>query len=253
MKAYGQRELKKGDAGEDVVELQIRLAGFRGTIPDGKFGPGTELQVVKFQHDYMNQMYPSGIVDQKTFDAITQFARNYPFDFEALKCPCGMCGGFGEKRFKDYYEPGRPRTEASHRYEYPGIHRMLLWAVRGLFHYTPALKYVITSGYRCSIDNQNKKRTSTNHHGKAIDLDVILTRDRISKRDEMDCIEQIRGLLVTQANAQIGWAGRNRKSLEPSSIAPTWIHYDVRTYETTYLADRFFCKSLKELDGNEGE
>jgi len=41
---YGDRELKKGTKGLDVRELQIRLAGFRGTMPDGDFGPGTELQ-----------------------------------------------------------------------------------------------------------------------------------------------------------------------------------------------------------------
>ena len=40
----GARELQKGTKGLDVRELQIRLAGFRGTMPDGDFGPGTELQ-----------------------------------------------------------------------------------------------------------------------------------------------------------------------------------------------------------------
>ena len=52
---YGDSILKKGGKGDDVVELQMHLAGFRGTVPDGDFGPGTELQVVKFQKDYMKQ------------------------------------------------------------------------------------------------------------------------------------------------------------------------------------------------------
>ena len=43
---YGERELKRGCKGPDVVELQTRLAGFRGTMPDGDFGPGTERQVM---------------------------------------------------------------------------------------------------------------------------------------------------------------------------------------------------------------
>ena len=34
--------LSRGTTGPDVVELQIRLAGFRGTMWDGIFGPGTE-------------------------------------------------------------------------------------------------------------------------------------------------------------------------------------------------------------------
>jgi len=38
----GERELKRGSKGPDVAELQLRLAGFRGTVPDGDFGPGTE-------------------------------------------------------------------------------------------------------------------------------------------------------------------------------------------------------------------
>jgi len=58
MPGYGQRELKKGLSGEDVTELQIRLAGFRGTLPDGIFGSGTELQVVSFQSDFMNLSKP---------------------------------------------------------------------------------------------------------------------------------------------------------------------------------------------------
>ena len=45
---YGESVLKKGSEGDDVVELRMRLADFRGTVPDGDFGPGTELQVVKF-------------------------------------------------------------------------------------------------------------------------------------------------------------------------------------------------------------
>ena len=33
--AYGDRELARDSRGADVVELQMRLAGFRGTVPDG--------------------------------------------------------------------------------------------------------------------------------------------------------------------------------------------------------------------------
>ena len=41
----------------------------------------------------------------------------------------------------------------------------------------------------------------------------------------------------------------NRKALEPSHIAPTWVHYDVRCYEPRYLQDRMFCRTRKQLDG----
>ena len=90
---YGSRELKRGGDGEDVQELQIRLAAFRGTVPDGDFGPGTELQVMTFQRDFMKMAEPSGIVDRRTMTAIDRFADRYPIDFKKLACSCRQCGG----------------------------------------------------------------------------------------------------------------------------------------------------------------
>ena len=50
---FGDRNLQDGDKGADVAELQLRLAGFLGTVWDGDFGPNTEKQVKAFQQDYM--------------------------------------------------------------------------------------------------------------------------------------------------------------------------------------------------------
>jgi hypothetical protein len=58
----------------------------------------------------------------------------------------------------------------------------------------------------------------------------------------------LRGILVEQAHAQIGWSALNRKSLEPADIAPTWVHLDVRSYEPKYLADRYFVTTQAALD-----
>ncbi len=190
---------------------------------------------------------PTGVADTAVFHAIDDLARRYPIDFKKLKCPCGVCRGFGQERFRNRYRAEKPKIEAFHRYEYHGIHRMLLWAVRALFFYFSDEKFIITSGYRCAERNKQKGRTSTNHHGKAIDVDVELKRGE-DKRDDMNRCDRIRGRLVETANAQISWSARNRKALEPSNIAPTWVHYDVRCYERKYLADRFFCTSLKELN-----
>lgn len=245
--AYGERDLKKGLIGDDVAELQLRLAGFRGTLLDGDFGPGTELQVKAFQTAYMQLAAPTGVVDRATFRAIDQFAQRFPIDFKTLRCPCGTCGGFGQRRFKGQFINGIKGVEQYNRYEYPGMHRMILWAARALFAYRPDLKFTFTSGYRCSVDNQRNKRTTTNHHGKAVDIDVVQP-PASSSRDDRDRCDALRGLLVEKSNAQIGWLGRNRKSLEPSDIAPTWIHYDVRSYEPQYLKDEYFCTDLKGLD-----
>lgn len=245
--AFGQRELRRGDDGPEVVELQIRLAGFRGTLPDGDFGPGTELQVARFQQDFMERDTASGLADRETLEATARLGQRFPLNFEAIKCPCGLCNGFGQGRFKGDFRSGKPEIEAYHRYEYPGIHRMLLWAVRGIMFYMPEHKFVINSGYRCAENNRLKGRRSTNHHGKAIDLDVPLAAGE-DKRDDMRRCEEIRGRIVETANAQVGWAAANRKSLEPPNIAPTWVHYDVRNYARRYLVDEFFCTTEEQLD-----
>ena len=245
--AYGSRELRVGCKGTDVAELQTRLAGFRGTLPDGDFGNGTALQVTCFQRDFMKLASPTGVADRATFLAIDAFADQYPIDFKLLRCPCGTCKGFGQQLFKSLYFDGQPRTEASHRYEYPGIHRMLLWAARAVFVYVPDQQFTFNSGYRCSVDNANHARNTTNHHGKAVDLDIVLKPGEDKKRDMVNC-DAVRGTLGEVSNAQIGWLTPNRKSLEPREIAPTWVHYDVRCYEAKYLTDSAFCTSNTALN-----
>jgi hypothetical protein len=244
---YGRRQLKRRSKGPDVVELQIRLAGFRGTLPDGDFGPGTERQVIAFQRDYMRVKQPTGVADGDTLRAIDRFADEFPIDFRALACRCKACGGFGRGRYKGKFVAGQPRLEAYHRYEYPGVHRMLLWALRAAFFYMPEHRFVVTSCYRCSVDNERHGRASTNHHGKAIDIDIVLKAGEDKRTDMLKC-DAARGRIVATADAQIGWGAPNRKALEPSSIAPTWIHYDVRCYEPKYLGDDMFCTSIRELD-----
>jgi hypothetical protein len=241
---YGKRFLERGCSGADVAELQMRLSGFRGTVPDGNFGPGTELQVMAFQRDWMKFPSPDGRVGGETYDAIAEFAAAHPIDFKALKCPCGICKGFGQGRYRGLYASGGARSEASHRYEYPGIHRMLLWAYRAaMFHAGKrGLRLAITSGYRCAEDNRLNNRSSTNHHGKALDFQVA---DAAGKQGKC---EQLRGMLVEHANAQVGWLAPNRKCIEPKELAPTWVHYDVRNYDAAFLEDRFFVRSAKELE-----
>jgi hypothetical protein len=108
-------------------------------------------------------------------------------------------------------------------------------------------RFVFTSGYRCGIDNARRGRETFNHHGKAVDIDIVARPGEDKQTDMVNC-ERARGSIVETADAQIGWAARNRKALEPSSIAPTWVHYDVRCYEPQYLKDEMFCTTLKALD-----
>ncbi len=245
----GDRALSKGIAGLDVAELQIRLAGFRGTVWDGSFGPGTELQVTTFQKDYM-QITPTGIVDPNTITALIKFTQDFPVNFNNLKCPCGTCDGFGHGQYKSYYEPGKPQIEAYNKYEYPGVHKAIIHSFRALWFYGRKAGFgelTISSGYRCWVNNTQNSRTSTNHMGKAIDCDYPLKTGE-DKRADCNRCNAARGLLVEKSNFQIGWLASNVKALEPSDIAPTWVHMDVRQMASNYLNDKYFIKNSNDLD-----
>ncbi len=249
---FGAKAMLRGNKGPEVEELQIRLSGFRGTTWDGDFGPGTELQVIAFQRDYMGMTKPTGIVEDETFSALKRFSQEFSIDFKKLKCPCGQCGGFGQNRFNGKYRTGKPKTEAYHRREYPGIHKAILQSFRAAKFYVTQAGFdmpFLTSGYRCWIHNEQKNRKSTNHMGKALDLDFPL-RPGEDKRDDCNRCDSVRALLVEKCGFQIGWAAGNKKALEPSSIAPSWIHMDVRCYSEKYLSTKYFVKNSKELDRN---
>ena len=134
--------------------------------------------------------------------------------------PGGRCTGFGSRQFKGVYFEGNPRFEPFHRYEYPGIHRMLLWAVRGAMFCRRKDRFVITSGYRRRNDNEDHARRITNHQGKAIDIAFKPAPGR-ARNVPADC-SLARVCIVETADAQIGWSAAIRTALEPSEIAPTW-------------------------------
>ena len=247
----GKTVLRKGATGAEVAELQIRLAGFRGTIWDGEFGPGTELQIRTFQRDYMGLTKPTGVADLETYEALQRFAISYSIDFGKVACPCRQCGGYGQGQFANQFREGKPEIEAFHKREYPGVHKAILHSYRAARFYAGSSEeapFFLTCGYRCWINNKRHGRKSTNHMGKALDCDFQLQEGE-DKRDDQRRCDRFRGVLAEKANFQIGWAASNRKALEPSAIAPTWIHMDVRQYSRRYLDDRYFVKTLEELDG----
>jgi len=238
----GDRSLFKGVSGGDVVELQMRLAGFSGSIWSGNYGPNTEFQVGTFQKDYM-KISPTGIVDSNTINALIKFTRDFPINFRHLKCLCGTCDGFGHGQFKGYYENGKPQIEAYNKYEYPGIHKAILHAFRAAWFYSRGAglgEATITCGYRCSVNNAQHSRTSTNHMGKAIDWIPSSNRPN-----------DVRALMVQKSNFQIGWSISDMKALEPGDIAPTWVHMDVRAMSPQFLNDRYFVKNVNDLDSLE--
>ena len=249
---FGANTLLRGSNNPEVEELQICLAGFRGTTWDGDFGPGTELQVIAFQTDYMKIDRPTGVVDNDMLSALKRFSQEIPVDFQKLRCPCGECDGFGQNRFEGEYREGKPKIEAYHNREYPGIHKAILQTYRAAQFYATKAGFDMSffaSGYRCWVNNGQKNRKSTNHMGKALDIDFPM-KPRDDKRDDCNRCDNVRALLVDKCGFQIGWAASNRKALEPSNIAPSWIHMDVRCYSEKYLSTKYFVKSAEELDMN---
>lgn len=248
---FGIENLRMGSKGIEVIELQLRLAGFLGTIWDGDFGKKTELQVKAFQKDYMGIAEPDGIVGRNTYNSLDVFAHTYLPDFVKLKCPCGECNGFGHCNYMGEYI-GDSKEERYYKYEYPGIHKAIIYSFSALEFYSFNSEFLhrhpfITSGYRCWIRNRRKGRNSTNHMGKAIDSDYPMKSGE-DKRDDINRCNNVRKLLVEKSNFQLGWSEKNKKSLEPESIAPSWIHMDIRNYEKKYLDVKYFVKNVVELE-----
>ena len=91
--------------------------------------------------------------------------------------------------------------------------------------------------------------------GKALDFAFDIS----SRKKRREVCNAARALLVEKSNCQIRWNRKNRKALEPGHpaqnrefIAETWVHLDVRQYESDkYLLDRFFVISAEGLDDKE--
>jgi hypothetical protein len=143
-----------------IQEINIRLAGFGGNVPTKKFTPRTVTMVKQFQKDYMG-IKPTSNICGDTLKAIDEFSEKYTFPFEEIKCKCGVCSGFGQGQYKNEYKD-TPKIEAHHKYEYPGIHRSILWAHKAIIFYTTSKQYknygytvkCIYSGYRCHENNK---------------------------------------------------------------------------------------------------
>ena len=259
------KTLAKGASGEVVSELRIRLAGFGGVLPGTEFDDSLEKAVKQFEKDAMGRA-ETGIVDNAFAARLDQFAKDWPINFEKqLACDCGVCSGFGSQRKKGEYPKGKAKLELYHKYEYPGIHRSLLWAARAIMYYCTidhkdAIRFqLFSSGYRCHDDNALHKRSSTNHMGKAVDMTFEGFVDKKWTRDVKKGVEAVkknanavREIAKKRMNAQVNWGSKDRFSLEPgtgSVSAPTWVHMDVREWSASHLDDEYFATNQADLDG----
>ncbi|WP_395076125.1 glycoside hydrolase family 19 protein [Flavobacterium sp.] len=179
-------------------------------------------------------------------------------DINQAKCPCKKCTGFGNGKYPEEKNNAKI-LEMRRKYEYPGMHRTILWVQRAIQFYLATLEKdrkltvgLIFSGYRCNINNQQKGRSSTNHMGKASDLHIYG-----GAGDREKNANAVRDVLVKYTGAKYRWNDQNVIALEADNRngtasdfkASTWVHYDVRTFELKYLEDKYFAKTMADCNG----
>ena len=253
-----QHNYRQYNCGKLIQEINIRLVGFGGNVPTEEFDQRTKNTIMQFQRDYMG-VPPTGKICGSLLKAIDEFCMNkaYDFNFGQTKCPCGRCEGYGKGRNSFIIS----KKEYSGK-EYPGMHRSLLFALKGLLFYLKKTKSnysvsKIESGYRCWDNNKQKGRTSTNHMGCALDLHFNINGSRTRDVKDMEYIRS--NFFCKYMNAPrsagqtygFGWEAE-RIGLEPKKFnngkkgADTWGHFDVREFRK-YKSNVFYIKSKSEL------
>jgi len=211
---------------------QIKLAAFGACNkygPDGALG-GAYTNAIKLFQEKVMGVDPDGVETPQVTNAIDDMYRN---DFvDNMPCKCGRCPGFGNGAKEGEYRDGKPHIEAYYQYEYPSISLMTQWASFGIAAMFPEGKWYLTCGYRCHEDNKIHGRSSTNHMGKAIDICPIAYE---SGEPRAEYCDYVRKELVAMGTFQNGWAESNKLALEPSKIAPTWVHLDCRQFARKHI------------------
>ena len=247
--------IKKGDKNELIREINIRLAGFGGNVPTDEFTDRTEKMIKQFQRDYM-QVPETGKVCGNVLKAIDEFCGKWSENIVKYKCLCHASDS--KVSVKDRCNGG---YGIGLKDEHPGIHRSLLWSVSALKYYLSLQKkytfYNISAGYRCWAHNKSIPRTSTNHMGKAVDIQFRVDNVAITGKDEKNIkkLESIRdSFYVKFLKAQQGWSVKDEVfRLEPIGLGKdqsySWIHMDVTKFNN-YLEDKYFVKQQKDIEGD---
>jgi len=275
--------IKKGSPNSELIrEINIRLAGFGGNVPTDEFTDRTEKMIKQFQRDYM-KVPETGKVCGNVLKAIDEFSQKFDVSEDVWKqidCSCSTkgqevksklrgikeknnCNGWGDHSGKGTYKTGS--EEKNHKYEYPGIHRSLLFGFKAMLFYLSkqdTYKFrEISSGYRCRFKNY----MTTNHQGKALDIQFNKGSWKIAGAERRNLVElrKIRDdIFHKYLNAKTSWIdGDNNFCLEPIDLiykddgsidknyTYSWIHFDVREFDPKYLDDKYFCKNSQALNG----
>ncbi|SHM88031.1 glycoside hydrolase family protein [Flavobacterium saccharophilum] len=256
--------IKKGDKSDLIREINIRLAGFGGNVPTDEFTDRTEKMIKQFQRDYM-KVPETGKICGNVLKAIDEFCEKWGEKITEYTCLCknvssiqSKCSGFGKGRYKREYSSSS-RIERFHKYERPGIHRSLLWGISTLRFYISnqnVYKYMWkTAGYRCWEHNNSVPRRSTNHMGKAVDIQFSKNGVPIQgkKGSNISLLNEINEKFYSKyLKAKYQWVdGKNNFSIEPIGLSDghtySWIHLDVREFDNEYLDDKYFVKTQEKV------
>ena len=155
------RTLSQGATGDDVRQLQIRVAGYPGYDAvlslDGEFGPATKAAVTRFQQAY--GLTADGIAGPQTFTKIYELQDNdcTPVNFtydELNNCNSDWSGG---------------RVSAS---QAKANARVTMWKLQAMRHAMGDRPIVVNGGFRSvSCNNAVGGATNSRHlYGDAADL-----------------------------------------------------------------------------------
>ncbi|MEE3483640.1 MAG: PAAR-like protein [Bacteroidales bacterium] len=275
---------KTKNAEDLIFEIGMRLSGFGGYIPTKNFTMNTYKAIRTFQEDYMH-IQPTGRICGSLLKAIDEFCDKYePFKEEdfikgnnKLRCDCGKCKGYGNGKFENTKPQLMPNLEETKRgYEFPGLHRSLLFTVKAVMFYLENVKrddgsyykfYRVSSGYRCSEKIIDGKRSGPNHRGQALDLHFdyfdskgnVLRSNRFTGEKHVNYLDMnwIRdNVFIKYMRAKYCWNHKNQIALEMYKSAKewgynagTWVHFDVRTFNAKYRSDEYFVKTYSDYRG----
>jgi zinc D-Ala-D-Ala carboxypeptidase len=157
------RTLSQGASGEDVRQLQIRVAGYPGygahLAADGAFGPATKAAVTRFQQAY--GLGADGIAGSATFSKLYALQDDdcTPIHFTYAELDDG-CGGSGWD--------GGPLSEAATK----ANALQTMWQLEAMRHALGDQPLTVTSGFRSIPCNRAVGGASDSQHlyGRSADL-----------------------------------------------------------------------------------
>lgn len=157
------RDLSEGASGDDVTQLQVRVAGYPASgevlAIDGQFGPATKGAVTRFQQAY--GLSASGVADAATYQKIYELQDDdcspAHFDFAELNnCNSDWSGGA--------VSAAEAKSNALRT----------MWKLEALRHALGDQSIRVTSGFRSQACNDQVGGSPSSRHlyGDAADLGV---------------------------------------------------------------------------------